>query len=228
MKKSLLFVLGIPLLLVGCKANNSGGNGNGGGGNSIPSGGGEPLKPSDVEAGVLSACISYNQSFEFTVLDNETETPSYISIGFWKFNEGNYSMFYIDHSSNSATWFNDSYYLYEDAYEAGAYAESHLGSSSDPWQSVSNQVAMPLIKLFAYMGQEALTTSSAKVDATIAGHACDKYTISQYGESADYYISKSFGFTLQIDVSIPGEGTEHIYELVSFTSGSCPHMEHFA
>ena len=44
---------------------NGGGNGNGGGGNSTPAGGGEPLKPSDVEASVLSACISYNQSFEF-------------------------------------------------------------------------------------------------------------------------------------------------------------------
>lgn len=218
MKKSLLFVLGIPLLLVGCKANNSGGNGNGGGGNITPPGG-DSIKPTEIVQAFKDACADQELGFEITVKDVESESDEcYMTYGLAPISSTSYSYYFIQSKNIGTGWEHSTYQAWCDDYINGDYRSTvylNNGESSDLGQT---NTAVQMSALMAYVGQDAVSATATKTSALLLSHECDKYTITTYGDTVNYYISKSFGFTLQCDYDIQGEGTGYVYKLEGITT----------
>ena len=226
MKKSLLFVLSIPLLLVGCKANNSGGNGNGGGGNTSADLG-PTIAPADTKAAFLEAVQREGRSFEYTMKNCDNDDEEYITIGCLYFDASNYNIYYIDSVKYGTGWDNYDYNISVDVYDSGSFAEGqHWAKGDEQLTRVPNEVAMPVVQRLAYADQSLVPQTTTKVDATVLGHLCDKYTVSYYGESASFYVSQSLGFTLQSEYNAEGEH-EYITQLMAITLGDTPMINVF-
>lgn len=235
-KLNLLLVLTTPFLLVACKSgsNASGNGGNSSGGGSTPSsssGGLGPVEnniaPDDPESAFIAAAKSFGRSFEYTLKDCDSETDEYMTIGFMYYDANNYNIYYIDSASHGTGWENYRYNLYCDIYDSGAFAEGQMWSDApDSTTVLTSKVAQTMINLIAYFGQEYISATSTPTTQSVGGHACDKYSVGYMGENMNYYISKSLGFTLQCDYN-DAEGSDYIYKLESFTSGSNPMVDVF-
>ena len=218
MKKSFLAILAVPLLLVGCKTNNSGGNGNGGGGNITPPGG-DSIQPTDKAEAFKDACADQELGFEISVEDVESEgTKPYITYGFVHLDSNHYGYYFIYSERVGTGWDSGAFDIYMDQYNNGQLEESTHFDGATSTSLGRSGAAMDLIAMMAYVGQEAVSATATKTDHTLLSHACDKYTITTYGDTVNYYISKSLGFTLQCDYDIQGEGTGYVYKLEGITT----------
>lgn len=221
--KKLMFVLVAPLLLVGCRANNSGGNGNGGGGNTSADIG-PTIAPADTKAAFLEAVQREGRSFEYTMKNCDSEQEQYLTVGCLFFDASNYNIYYIDSAKYGTGWDNYDYNISVDVYDSGSFAEGqHWDNDDEQITRVQSEVAMPIIERLAYADQNMVPETATKVDATLLGHLCDKYTVSYYGESASFYVSQTLGFTLQSEYNAEGEH-EYITQLMSINLGDTPMM----
>ena len=216
--KKILFVLAASLLLVGCKANNSGSNGNGGGGDSTPAGG-DSIKPTDIVQAFKDACVGYELGFEITVKDVESESDEcYMTYGLAPISSTSYSYYFIQSKYIETGWEHSTYQAWCDDYIDGNYRSTVYLNNGESSNLGQTNTAVQMSSLMAYVGQEAIMTSTSKTDALVKSHSCDKYTITTYGDTVNYYISKSFGFTLQCDYDVQGEGTGYVYKLEGITT----------
>lgn len=218
MKKSFLAILAIPFLSVGCKANNSGGNGNGGGGNITPPGG-DSIQPTDKAQAFKDACAGHELGFEITIKDVESESDEcYLTYGLAPISSTSYSYYFIQSKYIETGWENSTYQAWHDDYIDGNYRSTVYWNDGEGSDLGQTNTALQMSSLMAYVGQEAIKTSASKTDAVVKSHSCDKYTITTYGDTVNYYISRSLGFTLQCDYDIQGEGTGYVYKLEGITT----------